>query len=141
VPDRCELLIDRRFTPSETAEQTEREIREVIDQLKKEDSAFNAEMHLHPTDWNELSIAPVDSEIVKSIQRVAERLTGKAPKPVGGSHSSDHGWWTSRYHKPFASYGIGGSGGHMANEFAGVEDVIKTTKVYALLMLDLLGTE
>ena len=139
VPDRCDLLVDRRFTPAETAKQTEEEIKEVIDQLKKEDREFDAELSLHPTDWDELSVSPPDSEIVRSIQRAVEKLVGKKPKPIGGSHSSDHGWWSSKYHKPFASYGIGGSGGHMANEHVGVEDVVRTTKAYALLMLDLLG--
>lgn len=141
VPDRCELIIDRRYTPSESWEQTEKEIKNVIDQYKAEDSKFNAEVSMDPTDWYELSIAPADSEIVKSIQRVAEKIVGFKPKPAGGSHSSDHGFWSSKYHKPFAGYGISGTISHASNERAKVEDVIKTTKVYALLMLDLLGTK
>jgi acetylornithine deacetylase/succinyl-diaminopimelate desuccinylase-like protein len=40
-----------------------------------------------------------------------------------------------------ASYDIGGVGGHSADERINVEDVILTTKVYALVMLDLLGTK
>jgi len=141
VPDRCDLLVDRRFTPAETGEQTEKEIREVIEGLKGEDSRFSAVLSSHPADWDELSVAPVDSAIVKSIQSVAERFLGRRPKPVGGSHSSDHGFWSSRYHRPFASYGVGGMGGHSSNERVSVDDVIRTTKVYALLMLDLLGVE
>jgi len=137
VPDSCEVLIDRRFTPAETAEQIGEEIQKVIDGLKAEDPEFDAELIF--SSGMELSVSPADSEIVKSIQRVAEKVVGFKPKPAGGSHSSDHGWFVSKHHKPVASYGIGGVGSHMADEYVGVEDIIKTTKLYALLMLDLLG--
>ena len=140
VPDKCVVLIDRRFTPAETAEQTEREIQDIIDGLKAEDPEFDAEMHMDPEDWMALSVSTPDSELVKSIQRSAEKV-GFKPEPVGTSASSDHGWFTSKHGKPMASYGIGGTGGHKANERVSVEDVILTTKVYALLMLDLLGAE
>jgi acetylornithine deacetylase/succinyl-diaminopimelate desuccinylase-like protein len=68
-------------------------------------------------------------------------VIGKRPKPIGGSHSSDHGWFVARYGKPFASYGIGGEGTHSSNERVKVEDVISTTKAYALSMLYLLSVE
>ncbi|MDQ1280633.1 MAG: putative succinyl-diaminopimelate desuccinylase [Thermoproteota archaeon] len=140
VPDRCELIIDRRFTPLETWEQTEKEIKKVFDQCKADDPEFCGEVSMDSNDWYELSVAPTDSSIVKSIQDAAEKIVGFKPKPAGGSHSSDHGFWSSKYHKPFAGYGISGSISHASNERTKVEDVIKTTKVYALLMLDLLGT-
>lgn len=139
VPDSCEIRIDRRFTPGEKAEQIEREIQRVIDGLKAEDPEFDAELYI--SSGMELSVSSAESEIVKSVQRAAEKIIGFKPKPAGGSHSSDHGWFVSKHHKPVASYGIGGVGGHMADERIKVEDIILTTKVYALLMLDFLGTE
>jgi acetylornithine deacetylase/succinyl-diaminopimelate desuccinylase-like protein len=54
---------------------------------------------------------------------------------------SDHGYFVTQIGKPVASYGTGGSGTHMANEHIPVEEIIRTTKVYALTMLDLLGAE
>jgi acetylornithine deacetylase/succinyl-diaminopimelate desuccinylase-like protein len=68
-------------------------------------------------------------------------VIGITPKPIGGSHSSDHGYFVTKHGKPVASYGIGGAGTHMANEHIEVEDIILTTEVYALTMLDLLGVE
>jgi len=141
IPDTCEVLIDRRFTPAETAEQTENEIREVINELKKEDQNFDAEIYTDHANMAMLSVSPSDSLLVKSIQKVAEKVAGIKPNPIGGSHSSDHGWFVSKHHKPVASYGIGGVGGHSANERIKLDNVILTTKVYALIMLDLLGTE
>jgi acetylornithine deacetylase/succinyl-diaminopimelate desuccinylase-like protein len=139
VPDSCEILVDRRYTPGETEGQIDREFNGVMEAMKAEDPEFDAEFVI--SSGNKLSVASADSEIVKSIQRSAEKVIGFTPMPAGGSHSSDHGWFVARHGKPFASYGIGGVGTHSANERIEVEDVILTTKVYALAMLDLLGAE
>jgi len=116
VPESCEIIIDRRYTPGETAEQTQEEIMAVID-------ASNSG----------------SSDLVKAIQDAAEEVLGFRPPPAGGSHSSDHGWFVQRVHKPVASYGHGGEGGHSANERIKVEDVILTTKVYALTLMNIMG--
>ncbi len=139
IPDSVEMIIDRRYTPAETLEQAVEEIQKVIDEIKSEDPELDVKLVVEP--GMDLSVSPPDSEIVKSIQRSADKLIGITPKPRGGSHSSDHGHFVTLHHKPVASYGIGGSGGHMTNEHINVEDVIKTTKVYALLMMDILGVE
>jgi acetylornithine deacetylase/succinyl-diaminopimelate desuccinylase family protein len=139
VPDSCEILVDRRYTPAEKEEQIDREFHGVIEAMYAEDPEFDAELEIRS--GNKVSVAPADSEIVKSIQNATERVLGFRPKPAGGSHSSDHGWFVARHGKPFASYGVGGTGVHSANERIEVEDVILTTKVYALAMLDLLSVE
>jgi acetylornithine deacetylase/succinyl-diaminopimelate desuccinylase family protein len=139
VPDRCEVIIDRRVTPAEDIRRVEEEIRRVLEEFKEDDPEFDAEMSFNPR--MDVSVSPADSEIVRSFQRAAERVVGFAPKPRGGSHSSDHGYFVTKHGKPVASYGIGGLGTHMANEHIAVEDIILTTKVYALTMLDLLGAE
>ena len=139
VPDRCEVIIDRRVTPAEDIRRVEEEIRRVLEEFKEDDPDFDAEMSFDPR--MDVSVSPADSEIVRSFQRAAEKVVGFAPKPRGGSHSSDHGYFVTKHGRPVASYGIGGLGTHMANEHIAVEDIILTTKVYALTMLDLLGAE
>jgi succinyl-diaminopimelate desuccinylase len=139
VPDRCEVIIDRRVTPAEDLKEAKEEILQVIEEMKAEDPEFEAEMAFNPR--MDVSVSPADSEIVKSFQRAAEKVVGMTPTPQGGSHSSDHGYFVTKHGKPVASYGIGGVGTHMANEHIAVEDIILTTKVYALTMLDLLGVE
>ena len=139
VPDVCDVVVDRRFTPGETAEQTERELRRVVEDLKKEDTEFDAEISF--ADGMALSVSPADSEIVKTIQRVAQNVLGVKSKPGGGSHSSDHGWFANKHHKPLASYGVGGEGTHMVNERVKTEDLLTTTKVYALFMTEMLGVQ
>jgi len=139
VPDRCEIIVDRRYTPAEDPEQAEAEILLVMEELEAEDPDFDAELSFEPR--MDLSVSPADSEIVRGFQRAAEKVIGITPKPRGGSHSSDHGYFVTKHGKPVASYGIGGVGSHQANEHIAVEDIILTTKVYALAMLDLLGAE
>lgn len=139
VPDTCEIYVDRRYTPGETEEQVDKEYADVIKRAKQKDPALDVEYRVQP--GNLVSVAPADSPIVKGIQKAAERVIGYTPKPVGGSHSSDHGWFVKRHGKPFASYGIGGEGIHSANERIKVEDVIATTKVYALSMINILGAD
>ena len=58
------------------------------------------------------------------------------------SSSSDHGWFNLKYpNRPFVSYGVGRGGeGHGYDEYATVDGLIDTTKVYALFLMDLLGT-
>ncbi|TFH13394.1 M20 family peptidase [Candidatus Bathyarchaeota archaeon] len=139
VPDKCEIEIDRRYTPGESEEQIDREYMEAINAAKKTNPALEVEYKILP--GNLVSVAPADSILVKEIQKAAEQVIGIKPKPIGGSHSSDHGWFVRRHHKPFASYGIGGEGIHGANERIKVDDIIATTKVYALSMMGILGVE
>jgi acetylornithine deacetylase len=139
VPDKCEIIIDRRTTPGESVEEAEREIRQAVELMAAEDPDLDAEVSFNTR--MDVSVSPADSELVKSFQRAAEKVVGLKPVPVGGSHSSDHGYFVTKIGKPVASYGTGGSGTHMANEHIPVEEIIRTTKVYALTMLDLLGAE
>lgn len=138
VPDECEIYVDRRYTPGETSAQVDGEYDRVIKGAKREDPSLAVEWQVRP--GNLVSVAPADSQLVKGIQEAAQSVIGYKPEPVGGSHSSDHGWFVARHGKPFASYGIGGEGVHSANERIQIEDVIKTTKVYALSMINILGT-
>jgi acetylornithine deacetylase/succinyl-diaminopimelate desuccinylase-like protein len=139
VPDSCEIFIDRRYTPAETIEEIEEEYKHVIKDAKDEDPQL--ELDYQVEEGNLVSVAPADSPLVKGIQFAAEKVIGLTPKPVGGSHSSDHGWFVARHKKPFASYGHGGEGTHSANERVRVEDVITTTKIYALSILNIMGTQ
>ena len=137
VPDRCEVVVDRRYTPGETEEQIDGEYAGVVAKAKNKN--LGLEVDYRVLSGNLVSVAPADSVLVREIQRAAEKVIEIKPMPIGGSHSSDHGWFVKRHGKPFASYGIGGEGIHGANERIKVEDIIATTKVYALSMMGILG--
>ena len=137
VPDKCEIVVDRRYTPGETEEQIDREYAGVI--AKAKDKYPGLMVDYKVLSGNLVSVAPADSVLVREIQKAAEKVIMIKPLPIGGSHSSDHGWFVKRHGKPFASYGIGGEGIHGANERIKVEDIIASTKVYALCMMGILG--
>jgi succinyl-diaminopimelate desuccinylase len=138
VPDVCEVYVDRRYTPAENIQQIEDEYNKALEEMKRSDPELNLDYRIE--EGNLVSVAPADSPLVKGIQTASEKVTGLKPKPVGGSHSSDHGWFVAKYGKPFASYGYGGEGVHSANECVKIEDVITTTKIYALSILNIMGT-
>jgi acetylornithine deacetylase/succinyl-diaminopimelate desuccinylase family protein len=138
VPDTCEVYVDRRYTPAENLQQIEKEYMDVIEEAKRSDPQLDIDYRVE--EGNLVSVAPADSLLVKCIQNASEKVTGFKPKPIGGSHSSDHGWFVNKHGKPFASYGYGGEGTHSANERVKVEDVITTTKIYALSILNIMGT-
>ena len=46
VPDRCNIVFDRRLVPTETPEDAVREIQEIIDRLEAEDPDFHASVKI-----------------------------------------------------------------------------------------------
>jgi acetylornithine deacetylase/succinyl-diaminopimelate desuccinylase len=143
VPDECIVQIDRRFIPQvETPESCEFEIQNIIDKLKEEDSNFNAEMTRVPDRSMEPAWSFPDSDLVKSIQRSAEKIIGMKPTisdTVGGG-SSDWGWYRWKYpERPVASYGCSlGGPSHGYDEYATISGLINNTKIYAIMFMDLL---
>ncbi|OGD44446.1 hypothetical protein A3K69_00020 [Candidatus Bathyarchaeota archaeon RBG_16_57_9] len=138
VPDTCEIFVDRRYTPGETEEQIDAEYAEAIERAQNLNPRLQVQYKIEQ--GNLVSVAPADTPLVKAIQHAAQAV-GYTARPVGGSHSSDHGWFVRRHGRPFASYGIGGEGVHAPNERIKVEDLMATTKAYALTMLYTLGAK
>lgn len=140
VPDTCVITIDRRTTPSETFDQALDELKEVIEEMKKEDPEFQAEATRDNETCKPGSESPPDSPVVKAIQKAGNRILGFVPPAVGLAASSDFAWFTERFKKrPVACYGVGGINMHAANECLKIENLIKATKVYALTIADIAG--
>lgn len=144
VPDICTIQIDRRLIPQhETFESGQAEIQAIVDELKTEDPEFEADVTWNPERWMNFSVSVPDSPLVKALQRSVVKVLGFTPTiatgPTGGS--SDHGWFNLKYpDRPFVSYGIGrGGNAHTYDEYVTIDGLIDSTKVYALLMMDLLG--
>ena len=144
VPDSCTIQIDRRLIPElETFENSRVEIQKVVDEMKKEDPDFDAEVAWNPDRWMNAALSVPDETLIGSLQRAGENVLGFSPtvSPKANTGSSDHGWFNLAYpDRPFLSYGISRGGGvHSYDEFATIDGLIDTTKVYALFLMDLLG--
>ncbi|MEM2135963.1 MAG: M20 family metallopeptidase [Candidatus Freyarchaeota archaeon] len=136
VPDSCEVTIDRRMIPGQTTEEIKREIFEIIEDLKKRDPDFKADV-IVLAEGHPFETSP-DNKLVKVAQEVYRKLK-LDPKLTGYAQISD-----GRF---FAEIGIptiiiGPSDpkvGHQPDEHFKVEDVIDTTKIYALLATKMLA--
>ncbi len=145
VPDICTIQIDRRLIPKvETFDQGQAEIQAVVDEMKREDPEFSAEVTWNPEGWMNFAVSLPDNTLIGAMQRSAKKVLGFTPgiSTRETSGSSDHGWFNLKYpNRAFVSYGVArGSDGHSYDEYATVDGLIDTTKVYALFLMDLLGT-
>jgi acetylornithine deacetylase/succinyl-diaminopimelate desuccinylase-like protein len=91
------------------------------------------------------SVSIPDSPLISALQNSAEKVLKVRPNvsPTLGGGSSDHGWFKKQYpDRPFASYGVSRGGNvHSYNEYATTDGLIDNTKIYALLFMELLGTD
>jgi acetylornithine deacetylase/succinyl-diaminopimelate desuccinylase family protein len=145
VPDSCIVQVDRRFIPQvESFESTEAEIQAIVDDLKREDPEFDADVEFVPERWFNPSVSKIDPTLVGALQDSVSKVLGFTPEvndAVGGG-SSDNAWYNMKYRdRAFVSYGCGHGGNvHTYNEYVTVDGLIDNTKVYALFLMDLLGT-
>ncbi|MGQ9721889.1 MAG: M20 family metallopeptidase [Candidatus Jordarchaeum sp.] len=136
VPDSCEITIDRRMIPGQTTEEIKKEVFDIIEDLKRKDPEFEADVvvlaEAHPFETSP------DEKLVKAAQEACRELNLN-PKPTGYAQTSD-----GRF---FAEIGIptiiiGPSDpkvGHQPDEHFKVEDVVDTTKIYALISTKMLS--
>lgn len=78
VPNKCIIDVDRRIISRETRANALREIQEIAEELKKEDSELDVEIEL--VDWAEPSEISPSEEIIKIAEKEIELVCGKRPK-------------------------------------------------------------
>lgn len=84
VADSCVIQIDRRYLPEENVESVLKEYQDIIDELKKEDPEFKAEIiRMDSNLMDEFDHAPLiaqpDSHIAKTVYSVLKEFNGKEP--------------------------------------------------------------
>lgn len=75
VPSSCTLMIDKRYLPSENVDIFIKEIEDIIEECRKEDSEFEAVTTLIG-DWSALSL-DTDKEAFKRIKKAVEQANKK----------------------------------------------------------------
>lgn len=141
VPDRCIITIDRRTTPSESGDQATREILQVLEASRKMYPGLDCKLDVE--EGFPAASSDPKAEIIEILKQSAKVVIGKNLNAVGMPASSDYAWYIKRLNRPIAMYAVANAPllAHAPKEFAYIQDIIDTTKVYALTFANYLGTE
>ncbi len=139
VPDRCKMVIDRRFLMEESVSEVRGEMVELLDHLKATRSDFDysiRDMHtVVPT------MTQQDAPIVTTVARAISQVLGRDPDYVvsPGTYDQKHIDRIGKL-KNCIAYGPGRLDlAHQPDEWIGVEDMLDSAEVMALSLHDLLG--
>ena len=141
VPDRCTMVIDRRYLMEEDPEVVRREVTDLLERVKAQRPNFEYTIkvihEVGPT------MTDRDSPIVSSVARAIKTVLQKAPDYVvsPGTYDQKHIDRIGRM-KNCIAYGPGILDlAHQPDEYIGVNDMIDSAKIMALSLLELLASD
>jgi len=155
IPDLCTILVDVHFIPGMTVEGIIADIRRVLDPLTAEDPELRYAIEIPPPDFfkgrrrlvmDPLDV-PVDSDIVQTVARHYETVTGQPPKAIGTvlphSYTADDTCHLWKAGIPCLLYGPGVIRGSTDEDDSCVliSDMVKVAKVLGLTALDVCNRE
>ncbi len=141
VPDRCRMVIDRRFLIEEDIAEVEAEIHEVLETVRRGRPGFDYDIReLHrvlPTMTDR--DAPVVGAVARAVQSVFDREAAYVVSP--GTYDQKHIDRIGRL-KNCIAYGPGILDlAHKPDEWVGVEDMLQAARVMALALHELLSAD
>jgi succinyl-diaminopimelate desuccinylase len=141
VADVCRAVFDRRFLVEEGFDQAKAEVTALLqrigDDLPAFDYAVKDLMVVHPVQ------TPAGSPLVRSLERHIAHVVGRPATHVASPGTYDHKH-VDRIGgiRDCVAYGPGVLDlAHQPDEWCAVDDLVAATKVIALTLLDLIGTE
>ncbi|MEM9625409.1 MAG: acetylornithine deacetylase/succinyl-diaminopimelate desuccinylase family protein [Pseudomonadota bacterium] len=139
VPDRCKLLLDRRFPIEEDLDEVKREVIAILDDLTRIRPGFRYSikdvMEVMPT------LTPDDADVVKAVTESITRVLGKHPELIvsPGTYDQKHVHRIGHL-KECIAYGPGILDlAHQPDEYVEIDHLIASAKVMASSALRLLG--
>ena len=139
VPDRCRMVVDRRFLIEENIDEVQAEITDLLDRIGA--SRANFDYGLRELHRVLPSMTDRDAPIVTSVARAVEEVMGRAPDYVvsPGTYDQKHIDRIGRL-KNCIAYGPGILDlAHKPDEYVGIDDMVEAAQVMALSLHDLLG--
>jgi succinyl-diaminopimelate desuccinylase len=139
VADACRAVFDRRFLLEEGFDATKREIEEVIARVRtrmpRVDYVVTDLLVVHPTR------TPDDSPVIAAIEHGVQRVLGRMPEHIASPGTYDHKHIARIAGVPHCvAYGPGElEQAHQPDEYCRVDDLVNSTKVLALAILELTG--
>ena len=137
VPDRCNLVVDRRYLPSESARSVKRELENLIAQIRAEDPRFEAEVSL-AKDFPPYYCSR-EEEVVKLLQGASRNVLQRRVE-FGAWRFGVDGSFIHRAGIPCAGFGPGNEDlAHTPEDYVPVEALIQAARVYARTILEACG--
>lgn len=134
VPDRCELVVDRRFFPEETPEELLSGFREIFKEIRTEDPEFDAQVEM--LKWFPAMFTDPREPIVDALQRARARVLG-APGEIGTWYFGVDGTFINEVGIPCVGLGPGNEYlAHTPRDVVPVQELMDAAQVYAALILD-----
>ncbi len=137
VPDRCRLIIDRRFLAEEPLDEVRQEVVDLLDQLKQNRSGFDYRLQdlfeVHPTLTERT--APVSQALTQAIETVLQQPAEYVVSP--GTYDQKHIDRIGRL-KNCVAYGPGLLElAHQPDEYIVIEDMMDSARVMAQALVQL----
>ncbi len=139
VGDYCENSFDMRLIPGQTPEGLRAQLIELLEKQKKSDPAFDYTLETVLMD-PPAQVAENDPNLI-AVKEAAKEIMGHYPKVGGTIATGDLG---AVFAKGQTGVGFGPGdlergNAHKENEFLELDQLLATTKIYALIMLDQCG--
>jgi succinyl-diaminopimelate desuccinylase len=139
VADVCRAVFDRRFLLEEGFDATKQEIEAMLDRVRarmpRVDYVLKDLMVVHPTR------TPDDSPVIAAIEHGVQHVLGRKPAHVASPGTYDHKHVARIAGVPHCvAYGPGElEQAHQPDEYCRVDDLVSSTKVLAIAILELTG--
>jgi len=138
VPNLCAISIDRRIIPGDSLEKTKAEFRALVDKLKAGDPKFYADVEtgkLAPPAYT----SP-EEPVVKVLQDSAEQVLERKPELSKYTFGTDASYMCTVARIPTIGFGPGDeTNAHSVNDHVNIDDLIASSKVYAIFAINLLS--
>ncbi|WZL72782.1 M20 family metallopeptidase [Clostridiaceae bacterium 35-E11] len=140
IPKECYTTLDIRTVPGQEHVVLRKQIQEILDRLALEDEYFHATMEvIEERPWTE---TPKEEPVVKAMSSAYIAITGKEPIYNGVPGATDGTFLNCLKGIPVITTGAGDRLiPHQADEYVEIEELVETTKLYALTAMLYLNEE
>ncbi|HYY87772.1 MAG TPA: ArgE/DapE family deacylase [Chloroflexota bacterium] len=138
VADRCTVTYDVRFPPGVHYQTLLDQIQAEIGRAQREIPTLG-QVDVELSNVGRPSFMDPDNPLVHYLRRAASEVEGADVPARGMLATSDSRWILLDAGIPIVNFSMGNDSGHRPNEWAGIQDLIDNTKIYALAALLLVG--
>jgi acetylornithine deacetylase/succinyl-diaminopimelate desuccinylase family protein len=138
VPERCDLVLDRRMLPGETETKVLKELERIVKPLMTEERGPKIDIRFRPGYFDPFIISE-DEPIARATIEAVEEITGGQVKIAGKAACTDASHLFNLAGIPTVLFGPGNEHlSHKPDEHVAVENLVTATSVYISILTKLL---